>query len=300
MVGMRTERIVKINYTGCCIVSKPYPESLQGRDIVERVSAGSHSVDPSRGYCDIAGTIVFADSLRSHADHPSNKLKSAAAGDPRPTLRLTLSGAKNTDETLIYTDPGAKNGFDDYDSDKWFTGSGVELFTFPMGEKRELVINGLSGISDEMEITLGFSADKGGAFSFRAKEIANLDDFDLFLNDKWTKTLFDLRTAGSYDFTSGSSAITDRFSLIFRAAGSTPHTPPLEPAALFAYAGKEGAIVVKYSGSDPLEAKVFDIAGRLVALQTLAPRSETILNARFAKGIYLLQAGKHSLKVVVQ
>ncbi|MDR0864614.1 MAG: IPT/TIG domain-containing protein [Candidatus Symbiothrix sp.] len=262
------------------------------------------------------GTLTFANNQRAHADHNSNILRSGgrdvarhvSTEETRPMLRLRICRdvARNvstgdTDETLIYADEAAFNRFDDYDSDKWFTNQGVEIFTLPVSENRALAINGLSSITDGLEIPIGFQADEGGAFSFRAKEILNLDTHNVFLRDKWLNEDFNLRSNNNYSFTSGSTQNTERFSIVFRSTGTDIH--PVTDDRIWAYTDRSGHIMValydkNWKGSEA-HISVFDIAGRKLTGQPITIGERTTLDGTFAEGVYLLRAGKWSAKVIV-
>ena len=252
--------------------------------------------------------LTFHNSLRSHADHTSNIAKSAVAGAPaiegtgeatgQQIVRIVISGSKNIDEALIYIHDKAKNSFDDYDSDKWFTGKGVEVFTLPGNENRELVINGLPGISEGMEIPLGFQSDEGGNFSFSAKAIQNLDDYDIFLHDKWLNIEFNLRTDGAYNFASGQSTNTERFSIRF--SSNYNQTAPGEANDLIAYSDGGRNIVALYNGDEAVEVKAYNVAGKVIAVQTIEPKTPTIINSNFVEGVYVLRARNYTAKVMVK
>ncbi|MDR0231182.1 MAG: IPT/TIG domain-containing protein [Dysgonamonadaceae bacterium] len=249
-----------------------------------------------------AGTLTFTNNNRAHADHSSNVLKSAEtqSTETRPLLRLVVNNGVRADETVIYADPKAKNGFDTYDSDKWFTNQGAEIFTLPVSSTRELVINGLSEIKDSTEVTLGFQANEGGAFNFRAKEILNLDAFDVFLSDKWRKIEFDLRD-GDYNFTSSSVSVTDRFSIIFRRNADMSTKDAGDN--LLAYTDKNGQVIVilnlrNQQGND-VNVSVFDIIGRKLTEQPVIVGERTILKGTFPRGVYVLRSGKCVTKIQI-
>jgi Type IV secretory pathway, TrbL components len=253
-----------------------------------------------------SGTINFLDRYRSHADHPSNILKSKGQesqnADERQMIRIVVNSNKNIDETLIYADSRAQNGFDNYDGDKWFTGTGAEIFTLPIAENRELVINGLPEIVDGIEIPLGFVSNEGGSFSFSAKEIINLDNLDVLLRDKWRNVEFNLVNDGVYNFTSGSEVNTERFSIVFRASvPSDINTNYSKDSKLLAYSNNN-EIVATYSNpnNDNVEVTVYDVLGRSVAVQTIVANQSVVINGKFTKGIYTLRAENKTTKVVVQ
>ena len=250
------------------------------------------------------GLLTFSNDHRSHADHPSNMLRSAARTDngEQRKLRIALSGSKNTDEILIYTNSKAQPGFDNYDSDKMFTDMGTELFTLSGSQNRELVINGLPEINDGMEIKLGIKADEGGSFKFQAKEMLNIKPFDIYLRDSWRKTEHKLSAESPYQFTAGSEYNTDRFSIVFRNSGSTNNDAIInnDNSYFRAYSNKEGQIVILNNDTDNCDVTVYDILGNKITVQNVVSKTPTTLNGNFKKGIYILRAGKHTTKVAVQ
>ncbi|MDR2804321.1 MAG: hypothetical protein LBB85_01555, partial [Dysgonamonadaceae bacterium] len=219
-------------------------------------------------------------------------------------LRLNLSDGQRTDETVIYADPSAKNSFDDYDSDKWLTGLGAEIFTLPTEENRELSINGFSEITAGMKIPLGFQMDKGGFFSFRAKEILNLDTLDVILRDKWTDKEFDLRNNNGYYFTSNSVPLnTERFSIAFLRSATGLSVSDSSDSFLV-YSEKAGRITVELhirnlQGSS-VKVEVVDVAGCKLREQTVVAGERTVLEGVFREGAYVLRAEQWSAKVVVK
>lgn len=251
------------------------------------------------------GVLTFTNSNRSHADHNSNTLKSANSKntETRPLLRLVASGDASTDETVIYAATEAKKSFDTYDSDKWITNQGVEIFTLPVASTRELVINGLPEITDGTEIPLGFQTNENGAFRFHAKEILNIDTLDVFLFDTWHNTAFNLRN-GDYHFTANSTPVTDRFSIIFRRAeDKSSSVTEVNGDNLLAYAGENGQIIVTlYLPDQPgseATISVFDITGRKYAEQSVITGERTVLDSLFPEGVYVLRTGKYVTKVIV-
>jgi len=247
-----------------------------------------------------SGTISFANNLRSHADHGSNILRSSEQAentDTRKMIRIAVSGDKNTDEVLIYTNDMAQNGFDDYDSDKWFTGAGVELFTMPVGQNRELVINGLPEISDGTEIPLGFQAGEGGSFKFFTKELQNLGSLQVYLRDKLRNLEFNLSDGGTYNFTAGSDLNTGRFSVVFR--NSATGNERINDLNLDAYSTENGDIVVKYYGSEDTDVMVYNLLGSTLAIQKVSSDTPTVIKGNFTQGVYIVRAGNHTTKVTV-
>ncbi|MDR0542609.1 MAG: T9SS type A sorting domain-containing protein [Dysgonamonadaceae bacterium] len=261
-----------------------------------------------------AGTLTFSNSARSHADNSMNVLKSQGAENPdrRPLLRLSVTGNASTDETVIYADPAAQYGFDTYDSDKMFSGTGAEIFTLPPASldksgtaknDNKLVINGIPTIAAGMEIPLGFQAGQTGIFTFRAKEIRGLDTLDVFLHDRYRRVEYDLRSEGGYDFTAGSMPVTDRFGIVFRNAAVAPPAAP-EAGSFLAYADRKGRMTVLLSGrnvqGDRVDVSVFDVTGRKLTGQAVMTGEKTVLDGVFKNGVYVLRADNRTVKLIVR
>jgi hypothetical protein len=250
------------------------------------------------------GTLTFNNERRSHADQNNNILKVATAPETRPLIRLAVNGnGKAADETLIYADAAATNGFDDYDSDKWFTNQGAEIFTLLLASGDKLSINGLHHITAGTEIPLGFQSQEGGIFSFQATEILNCDTLKVILRDKWLKKEFDLRSPDNYSFTSGHATTTERFSIVFRPSSTTDLQGAGTHDRFLAYTDQAGQIIIELHTSSlsnsTVMVSVFDVAGRQLTEQPITLGERTTLKGVFNKGVYLLRADKWSAKVMV-
>lgn len=170
-----------------------------------------------------AGTLTLnSDLTKSHQS--SNPLKvPAIINTDRKRLRLQVSNGTNTDETLMYFDAAASNNFDRYDSPKMFVNSAsmAEIYTQTGSEK--LVINGMSSLTGDKTIPLGFVAQQAGNFSISAIEVGNFDSgVKIMLKDNQAGGAeFDLTGGMAYNFSSAAtSASTDRFSVILRSAST--------------------------------------------------------------------------------
>jgi hypothetical protein len=183
------------------------------------------------------------------------------------------------------------------------------VFTLPNGtagkELHELVINGLPKITGGTEVPLGFQAYETGSFSFRAKEILNMDTLDVILKDKWRKEDFNLRSDAAYHFTSGSSPNTERFSVVFRRSDGTGIPSASEASDnLLAYTNKAGRIIVLLQIANRHGAEetvsVYDVMGRKLAVQTIIVGERAVLDATFPEGVYVVRAGKNTAKIAIR
>ena len=164
------------------------------------------------------GTLTMdANLTKSH--QAANPLKAPAVKNTdRQRVRLEVSNGTRTDETLLFFDENAENGYDRYDSPKFEeANSEVQIYTSVGNEK--LIMNGLKTMPLNQEISLGFVPGSALAFSIKANETSNLpSDVRVILKDNANNGMETDLTDGitSYSFNAAENT-TNRFSLIFRA-----------------------------------------------------------------------------------
>jgi hypothetical protein len=191
------------------------------------------------------------------ANGATSTLKSSSP-DTRPLIRLQLADDAKTDRVVIFADENAKDGFDRYDSEKMFN-TGAALYTKVSGEK--LIFNGLSDITEGLEIPLGFVTDHSGMYGISAIEVQNLDDLQPILKDNVSNTEFDLSNGEAYRFTSDAMDNTSRFIVVFRSkeVGNMPN-PVKDEVSVYT---RNNTLYVK-SPVPVKQVQVYDLSGRLL------------------------------------
>ncbi|MEI8271796.1 MAG: T9SS type A sorting domain-containing protein [Paludibacter sp.] len=239
-----------------------------------------------------AGTVTFTNAMRSHGDGASNKLK-APSLNQQQILRLQVSNAVNSDETLVYFNPNASNAYDNFDSPKMSNNiaSIPEIFTMVGTEK--LVINGMNSVIPNQEIPLGFSTGQSNTFTIKATEISNFNDgTQIFLKDSQTNNEWNLTDGSAYNFSSDiSSSNTSRFSVIFKAASITTGiiNRKTDSNSILIYRNVNNLISINCVTGIVGEASVsvYNAVGQKLAEQALQS-SITVLNRSFTPGVYLV------------
>ena len=234
------------------------------------------------------GTLTFKNTMRSHNSGGTNTLKAPknSANDIK-LLRLNVSNGASADETVIYASTNASNAFDLYDAPKYFNTSGSnqpEIYTQVGNEK--LVINAMNELSQGTEIALGFATEKGNDFTISASEFSNFgSEMQVILKDKQMSAEFDLTTGKPYSFSSAVVNSSDRFSLIFKAPGSTTgidNTTKLN-AQVFVNANNQITIIAPEKSNYA----IYNALGQLIENGILITKHET-LNAKLNAGIYVV------------
>lgn len=259
-------------------------------------------VKPNTDKSTYSTSITFKNTMREHRLDNTNTLK-APKLDERKRLRLLVSNGTVSDETLIYFDLNAQDTFDNYDSPKMFNNSAniPEIYTTAGNEK--LVINGLKEVHYDNEIPLGLHAGEENNFSISRTEMTNFNNGTyIILKDKLLNNETELGEGVAYNFTSQISTPTsDRFSLIFRAPGTTTAVNNVSSlkAQVFVNANNQITIIA------PEKAiySIYNAVGQKQVENTLSS-SKAIVNNAFNAGVYLvvisLNGQREIQKVVIR
>ena len=244
-------------------------------------------------------TLNLTNAMRFHADNSANRLKSASVD--RQLIRLKVSNGEYSDETVIYSDAHAENGYDQYDSPKMFNNDSTtpEIYTLVGDEK--LVINGLSDLKDGMEIPVAFKTASSGSFTLGMGEQSSVNsDMSISLKDKLTNKQVNLSLGDSYSFISDATSGTDRFSLIFKSAdGVTALSETSENAAVTAFCNENHQIEVCCAAKPGLHStiRVFNAIGQQLTSQKIES-GRTVISKPLDAGVYLISVDNAEKSIV--
>ena len=249
-------------------------------------------------------TMKFTNAMRLHADDNGNRFK-APENDVRQRLRLQLTNGSASDEALIYFDKLAANSFDNYDSPKMFNNSTKvpDLYTKAGSEK--LVINGLTTVTDNMTLPLGFTLKAAASgLTLKVSELSNFavgTKVYLLDNDQNTQTELLPEIQYTFNTTTAISNNESRFSLLFRAPGVTTGIEKAERlnAQVFVNAANQIVIVAPEKSNYA----IYNAMGQQVANGFTTSNYQTS-NIKLAAGMYVVQIldnGKElSTRVIVK
>ena len=249
------------------------------------------------------GTLQLTNAMRSHAPGSDYLLKAPAARNTElQLLRLQVSNGTNTDEAVLYFSPNATNGLDVFDSPKMSNENTTIPEIFTRAGNEQLVINAMNTIPIDTEIPLGFVAGSSSAFSIKANELSNLpSNIRVILKDNITNTVTNL-TDGStaYEFTPATTS-TDRFSIIFRSAGTTTGLENPKNENILAYCNTKGQVTISYkaTNSNSPTAYIFNAIGQCLTCQILTSNI-TVIDKALIPGVYVVRVNNVTRKVVVE
>lgn len=236
-----------------------------------------------------SGILAFNNTMRSHSA-TSNPLKAPTATKAtQQVLRLQVSNGTNNDEAIVIFNENATNGFDDYDSPK-MTNANVaipEIYTMVGNEK--LVINGLTSVTPNEELALGFTTGQSNSFSIKATQISNFDaNTRIFLRDNLLNTEQELTSTSDYTFTSDVTTTSSRFSVIFKSAGVTTGINNIDTNICISK-NTNNQIIVNCNGNINNDATVIVYSASGQKLQTKQiTGASTMLGTGLTSGVYVV------------
>jgi hypothetical protein len=247
------------------------------------------------------GTLTFTNTMRLH-ETVSNKLKAPkSSATETPLIRLNITNGVSADEAVIYFKSVATNELDAYDAPKYFNTAGSnqpEIYTQVGNEK--LVINAMNVLNQGTEIPLGFVTEKKNNFTISASEFRNFgSDMEVVLKDKQTKTEFYLNDGKSYTFSSDVVNDANRFSVIFRTAGTTTGVENSTKinAQVFVNAANQITIIAPEKSNYA----IYNAVGQLIEKCIVNSKLQTV-NCKLNSGVYfveLLLNGQSEIQKVV-
>lgn len=231
------------------------------------------------------GSIGLTNTMREHQDVSGNGFRGPRIAETtNQLLRLQISNGVNTDETVLYFNANASDDFDRYDSPKMFNTSTSIPEIFTQVGTEQLVINGLNEIKYDTEIPLGFSTLQPNNFSIIASEFNNFDANTIItLKDKELKTEQDLTNGTVYNFESGITNTNGRFSLLFRALGTTTDINNKIQFNTRVFVNAQNQITIL--GVEKSSFAIYNILGQK-QFESILGSSQVTINKVFCTGVY--------------
>jgi hypothetical protein len=130
-----------------------------------------------------------------------------------PLIKLELNNSGNQDETLIWFNDQATNSFDrDFDALKLFSGGAFDQI-YTLNGTQKFGISGIPFPTESVTIPVVVKVVNAGSnYKIIASQLQGLDNYNLTLTDKGNSNFItDLKTAGSYTFSSNAGTFPDRF-----------------------------------------------------------------------------------------
>jgi hypothetical protein len=234
------------------------------------------------------GTLGINNNARLHNDKVFMKSSGTIYDN---LLYIQVSGTAYNDETQIFFEESTTSDFDyQFDAMKLFGKTEApQLFTGFLDETIYSV-NGLPEVSEELHIPLGFIAGEDEDYTLK---ISWGDMFagevEIYLEDKQTSYIQNIKENSSYSFASSLLDETDRFVIHFSNPLSVEEQ---EFDKLFDISVTDNVITLNNSGSENAYAKIIDLTGRsLTQKELLTGQNLFIVNGSTAWYLVYIQVG---------
>jgi hypothetical protein len=233
------------------------------------------------------GNVTFTNAMRSHGDGASNKLK-APKQTTQKIIRLQVSNAVTTDETVVYFDENAQNTFDNYDTQKMFNNIAGKPEIFTKVGAEQLAINGMNSIYSATEIPLGFTTGQPGDFSIFASELKNIEaGIQTLLIDKLLNKEVNLSESSTYNFSSQVTTSSDnRFALQFRVSNISTGTD--KTASLNAKVFANSANQIEIVSPENCNYNIYNALGQKISYGNTGTNSKVVAGV-FKSGLYIVE-----------
>jgi len=257
-----------------------------------------------------SGTLKFSNLMRAHKDVSTNNFRAPSAKNAtQQVLRLQISNGTNNDETIILFNSGASNSYDDFDSPKMTNGSASMPEIYTLLGTEQMVVNGMSSISYNTELPIGFTTGQSNSFTIKASEFKNFEpETEIILKDYQNPANlveWNLTDGSAYTFASDVAATSNRFTLMFKSPSITTSMNSTDSNFDKISVSQNGnnQIIVNYNGNlnSQNTVSVYNAIGQKLATKQLKS-TITEFDNTFVPGVYLVtvvNAGKTATKRVI-
>lgn len=240
------------------------------------------------------GTLNLTNTMRVHNTAPtSNLLKAPKAKTAiNQILRINVSNGTTTDETVVYFNTNAADGYDMYDSPKMINGtlSTVPDFYTSIGGE-VLSINGMNNIPNDTVIPLYFvaNASAGTFFTITANELSNFEPgTQVWIKNNLSGISRLISDGTPYTFDIAETGVNPKFSIYFKAPGISTNFVNLNKNNFFVFVNTDGQIAIKCNDEIANDATVtiYNNMGQLITKKTLTG-SLTLIDKKMTSGVYI-------------
>lgn len=279
-----------------------YTYNATGAGISVPADANLDKIPPMQGFWVRAisdnVTLNFDNDWRLHNETATSIPFKAPAAVANQILRLQLTNGTATDETVLYFNANAANGYDAYDSPKMLNnGTTVPNLYTTVGTEK-LVINGMSAIPYNVELPLSLQGAAGN-YTITASEFSNFAEGDkVQLIDNGIPT--DLTPGSSYTFSiAAGENTTGRFSVVFPKSGVPTGVDNAGAGDVTVFTRSSRIVVTANEAAQGSMIYVFNGVGQRLAAQAVSGTVNEI-GRTFPAGVYVVKVNHTTAKVVVK
>ena len=280
-----------------------YTYNATGAGISVPADANLDKIPPMQGFWVRAisdnVTLNFNANWRLHNETATSIPFKAPAAVANQILRLQLTNGTATDETVLYFNANAADGYDAYDSPKMLNnGTTVPNLYTTVGTEK-LVINGMNAIPYNVVLPLSLQGAAGN-YTITASEFSNFAEGDKvqLIDTKGATT--DLTPGSSYTFSiAAGENTTGRFSVVFPKSGVPTGVDNAGAGDVTVFTRSSRIVVTANEAAQGSMIYVFNGVGQRLAAQAVSGTVNEI-GRTFPAGVYVVKVNNTTAKVVVK
>jgi hypothetical protein len=267
---------------GPAMTSPLYIAQSQGF-FVRKISTSTHDV-------------IFSNSMRTVK--PDAHFFKGEKDIQRAYMSLTNKDSLYNQILLAFTDESTMNYDNGWDAVK--LRGNTKLALYSLSEAKECIIQAQPKVVDEDRvIPLGFEAKVTGDLTMNLESLEKIEpSLNIYLIDKLTNKITNLRKQKSYAFYSGTGIYQNRFKVVFTAK-DMEETTKLLAGEVKVYANDRQVIVeLPASAKDGGQVRIFDLLGNMVVSRPFAEEYLLTIPLNVKGGIYLVEVKTTESKTV--
>lgn len=232
--------------------------------------------------------------MLQHPDGGNNPQLKSAKLPANDVLYLELSNSKTSDQLAIAMRASGNDSYSNNDSEKRLSAGSVPDF-YSVKSGKYVAINIVPDAPATTTVNLGCNLANGANSNLKISAL-NLSSFmpgtEVFLEDRLTGDVVNLRNNGEYSFESATGAINSRFVLTFSRVSTDIDDSVTAGKPTIRIYGNDGKAIVNIDSElivNGANIRVFTLSGALVSIQKVSDtRSEISLPD--ASAIYVIEA----------
>lgn len=199
-------------------------------------------------------------------------------------IGLTVSGNNATDKMMLVVNPEATQGYDSrFDAFKLFGNADApQLYTL-VGDQK-MSVSTVNAITNDTEFDVMLQVGANGEYTLTAEHLAGfMNGADVYLTDLRTQARQNLSQNPSYTFQANTTDDPYRFKISFASVGVADESVP----GIGVFAVNE-RIVVRFDSKMDADVIVSNLAGQVVAKESMSGIGTKTLASVVPQGIYLV------------
>ena len=267
------------------------------RNSVTGTQGAKDGIQPGQGFfikASTSGNLQFLPSQKTSIDHSPFFINENIYD-----LSVFVEGPENLQNEIKFVIiPDATTGHDKmYDALKLRGNPFIALYSFVEDNPEQYIIQGLPPVEDEIIIRIGLMAGKNGEYFFSIGNTAHFSAYlDVFLEDRITGKMIDLKMENGYKVVLKAGEYNDRFFLHF--VNSSRNALDVVEAPHIQLTSHDKQVILSNYTSGKYKIGMYSTDGKLLFQSEIMPFFTEVIPSVNTKGIVILILQNESYRVI--